>query len=860
MPSVRIKRILFIIAPFLLLAAGLLVEQVARFFSPSPVVIRLLTQSPKEMYLQSPLWNYKSTLKPSWSLSSQPGGTAEYSWEGILDVLPSNPSIQVHSGSESIRRLTEEEWKGGVETGFYYKPGDDKLLIANYFFPADHKQYFGADIPWDSPVLEWESLAISNDSAPMKLNARLDEVWQATAEISADDWTLYRLVAEGVVAGSYTLFLKSSGAYSTMDKKIQKQFFIRNLRARNKASVRVRLPEKMQEPDISFHPLDVVHTLMREQPLPLKAEVWNPWGHYDESPLFVRPMEINTLVRTCLFLPTPSRWSVAVEPIVNSDLVFFPVIRDPVVIGKWGKGHLSVKLLQDHSETVLWEGDLDYNDPQTQSLWESGIHVQLPLEPGQKGRILFAADAAKGEENTVSPVFLGEPVLVPRQPAPEGGQRQPDVLLISIDTLRADAVSLIGGGDTTPFLDRYFRERGVVFTEAEAPSSWTLPSHASLFLSQYVSRHGVRMHYDMISPDTQGLAELFAAHGYETAAYVDREFLNYRFGFSQGFQKYDQAAGHFASILPRCLDWLGTRNRDVPLFLFLHTYDVHDPYTPPEPYRQRYIKEGMTPSTEKLIDPGQQFFPLLGCNIGKLTLPESDTPYMKALYMAEVSYVDDLLKDFIGKIENQKLFHDPVVIIFSDHGEAFREHNTWLHGYSLYEEEVRVPMLFRFPGDHHAGRKVAGRTTLLDIAPTLFDYLGWQAPLEWQGLSLYPTIQGQEQLPEGRELYGEVTQDPRHLFSLHRNKMKWIDTRHQMIRDASGEMVQKVELFNLSDDPGEKNNLAPGIETATAELDKTSQKLSEMVEKRKGEGSQQPANLDAETIERLQKIGYMQGN
>ncbi|MCL4736368.1 MAG: sulfatase-like hydrolase/transferase [Candidatus Omnitrophica bacterium] len=860
MHPARIKKIFFICLPFVLLGSGLLLEQIWIFFGSRPGMIRLLTQPPKEISLQNPLWNYRSTLKPSWKISNRPGGMIEYAWEGILDVLPSNPSIQVLSGSQKVRLLTRQEWDEGVEAGYYYKPGEDRLLIANYFFPADHKQFFGGDIPWDSPVLEWESLVISHDSAPMKLNARLDEVWQATAEISADDWTLYRLAAEGIPAGSYTLFLKSTGAYSTADKKIQKQFFIRNFRARNKASIQVRIPDRMPEPTLSYHPLDVIQALMKEPPLPLPEEVWSPWSHYDESPLLVRPLEVNNLVRTCLFLPTPSRWSVAIEPVEISDLVFYPMIRDPVVIGKWGKGHLSVKLLLDESETVLWEGDLDFNDPKTQPVWGDGIRVPLPLQPGQRGRILFSTTPAQGEENQVCPFFLGEPVLVHRNLPGGGGRKQPDVILISIDTLRADAVSLIGGGDTTPFLDHYFGERGVVFTEAEAPSSWTLPSHASLFLSQYVSRHGVRMHYDMISPDTQGLAELFSDHGYETAAFVDREFLNYRFGFSQGFKRYDQEAGHFASILPRCMDWLNRRNRNIPLFLFLHTYDVHDPYTPPEPYRQRYIKEGMFPSTDKLIHPEQQFFPLLGCNIGKLTLPDSDTPYMKGLYLAEVAYMDDLLKDFIEKAESQRLFHDPVVVLLSDHGEAFREHNTWLHGYSLYEEEVRIPILFRFPGDLHAGKKLAGRTTLLDIAPTLFDYLGWQSPLEWQGLSLYPIIQGQERLPEDRELFSEVTQNSRHLFSLHRHKKKWIDTRDDMVWDASGEIKRKVELYNLADDPGEKKNLASQVESATSELDKTSRVLSDMAGDGKGKGSAPAANLDAETIERLQKIGYMHGN
>ncbi|MCA9433080.1 MAG: sulfatase, partial [Candidatus Omnitrophica bacterium] len=333
--------------------------------------------------------------------------------------------------------------------------------------------------------------------------------------------------------------------------------------------------------------------------------------------------------------------------------------------------------------------------------------------------------------------------ILPRTHSSPTPRSAPNVILISLDTLRGDSLSCLGyPRGTTPWMRTFFETEGVRFSNAEAPSTWTLPSHTSLFLSQYPDRHGVTRDFHSVPMAAETLAEHLAGHGYETAAFVDRGFLHHHYGLNQGYETYQQKGGGFRQILPSALEFLEKREGTPPLFLFLHTFDIHDPYAPPNPFRERFLLENMVPTTPEFALP--HFDVMREANRGNLELTREDIDYARALYDAQILYVDHELSQFFQSIEKKKLLENTLVILISDHGEGFGEHGFWAHGWTLYEEMTHVPMLMRFPDRSFQGTLVEERVNLVDVAPTLMDYLGYAIPENWQGQSLMPVIRDPE--------------------------------------------------------------------------------------------------------------------
>jgi len=855
------KPLFLISIPFIILLAGIWLEASLRGHQPVSTILRLMSLPPEDIQLSSPLWDYRTAFSPEWKVTDQPGGLREYSWAGTFHHDPEAPGVQIFSGANEVPILTPSEWGDPSRSGYLYSPSREKLILKNYFFAADHIQFFVAHLDWRDPILEWESLTITSDNSPVKLCLAFDDVWATTKEISCDDWMPSSLPTSGVAEGTRTLYLRSTGIYSTVDKAQQKQLFLRNMKVRSQASVSVRIPTDAPVPIIRYRPLEPVETLLSQPEPPPQPLQGSPWDQYDESLLFVRPMEIDGLVRTGVFLPTPSEWRTSLTLNQPSSLVFYPTVRDPSDQTAWGSADLEVLLDTGTATRTLWKGEINPQTDTGHSAWKQGIRIPVEPMPGGQATLVFRSRNMMETGAKSQPLLLGEPHLVVS--AKDLDQSFPEkprsIILISVDTLRADAVGCIGGKNTTPWMDQFFGDKGVVWTNTEAPSSWTLPSHASLMLSQYLSRHGVVMHYDRIPTGAVTLAEHFGLHHYETAAFVDREFLNYRFGFQQGFILFDQIGGHFKSSMPRCLSFLRNRNRDVPLFLFLHSYDTHDPYTPPDEYRKRFVREGLKPTAPALDIPNRQFLKLMHVSQGEAKLSESDVEFVHSLYLAEVAYVDDMLRDFFNQVRQEQLLDDPLVVLVSDHGEAFNEHKTFIHAFNLYEEVIRVPVLFRFPGEQHARHRLEGRTNLIDVPPTLFDVLGWEIPEDWQGVSLLPQMTDPALPLPSRKFYSELVKDNRTLFALTQWSHKFINTVRDDIEGKKLVRSREVEAYDLEKDPGETRNLAYSeLQQATKELDQTGQELSKMYDLLHSEGSFEPADLDPATIRSLQAIGYMQ--
>jgi arylsulfatase A-like enzyme len=346
-----------------------------------------------------------------------------------------------------------------------------------------------------------------------------------------------------------------------------------------------------------------------------------------------------------------------------------------------------------------------------------------------------------------------------------------NLLVISIDTLRADHLKCYGyNRDTSPHLDQLARE-GVLFENLTATASWTVPSHMSMFTSLYPSVHGVQSFTSQLGKGVPTLAQCLAESGYVTAAFVTGPILNHYFRFNRGFQFYDDFTVNQAfenadamsrmmegtSVLDRVVtnpvitnlatQWL-KRHSQVNFFLFLHYWDCHYDYTPPAPFDRKFDPD------YKGKEDGRNIL-RRGPDILKY-ISVMDLAHMVALYDGEIAHTDEHVGRILQLLQDLGLSEKTLVIVLSDHGEAFLEHGKLCHGNSLYEEVLHVPLIMRLPGVIPAGKRVGGNVSQVDLMPTTLGLLHLAGPLQIQGIDLSPVILGDQPVPE-RLIYSELT-------------------------------------------------------------------------------------------------------
>jgi arylsulfatase A-like enzyme len=334
----------------------------------------------------------------------------------------------------------------------------------------------------------------------------------------------------------------------------------------------------------------------------------------------------------------------------------------------------------------------------------------------------------------------------------ERATARPNLVLVSIDTLRADHLGAYGyGRATSPSIDRLARE-GVVFERAYSTSNWTLPAHVSMLTGLYPTRHGA--HHPRRAPAAEVglLPEALGRRGYRSAAVVSTvAFLEKKYGLARGFEVYDDESA-FPARFPEAsrfvsservharavelLDELG--DGGAPFFLFLHYFDVHADYVPPPPF-------------DRMFAPGDGV---------RLDLPESEEPRrghaerLAALYDGEIRWVDSWIGRLLDELDRRDLAGRTLVVVTADHGEEFLEHGDWLHGRNLYDTSMRVPLVVRFPGGAHAGRRVTAPVSLVDLGATLLAAAG-AGDGSWQsGIDLAPLAAGAASAPRALVAFG----------------------------------------------------------------------------------------------------------
>ena len=423
---------------------------------------------------------------------------------------------------------------------------------------------------------------------------------------------------------------------------------------------------------------------------------------------------------------------------------------------------------------------------------------------------------------------------------PERTAARPNVLLLDVDTLRADHLGCYGyRRATSPRIDA-LAARSHRFEWAFAQAPYTPPSQSSLLTGLYVSHHGVRTRQDRLADEIETVAERFRANGYSTAGFVDGGFLSRDFGLAQGFAEYDDRGGGLAEIGPKFLRWL-TNSPPEPFLAFLHTYDVHTPYAPHAEHRALFL-EGLEPaspgfeaSSEQMEDARTSMW-----TDRPRPLPERDLRFAEALYDAEIRFVDDWIGTILDRLDALGLSDRTIVVLVSDHGEEFGEHGSVLHE-KPYATVTRIPLVIRLP------RAEAGATHLapvqgVDLGPTLIDLAGLDPLPHRDGRTLAPALRG-ERLPRP--------------FAFGENP--WIHPGQYLV-EGDWQLLYhpgtpRLELYRLSSDPLQRQDLSAREPERVAELSKQlAARVAALAASARSAGR---AEIDPDTERQLRALGYL---
>ncbi len=437
-------------------------------------------------------------------------------------------------------------------------------------------------------------------------------------------------------------------------------------------------------------------------------------------------------------------------------------------------------------------------------------------------------------------------------------ERGPDILLVSLDTLRADRLSCYGyPRATTPAIDA-IAASGVRFAEVHAPSSNTKPSHMSLFTGLDPLAHDVRpvrLKADVrpaLSASVATLPELLRRAGYRTASFTDRGGLPPSAGFARGFDHVRAEWEELEKKVSVVTRYLKSAARDRPLFVFFHTYETHAPYLPPEPWHgrfadraydgefaRRYAELAGTPMSEFWREKGRFLRPFDG-------MTETDVRYASDLYDEEIAWTDDR----IGRLCRAFLRErgaDSLLVLLSDHGEEFFEHESLGHQQSLYGELIRVPLILAGPR-LPAGRVVREPVSLTGVLPTLLEYLSLP-PVDAQADSFLDLALGVGE-PSGAPIYSQVGNRESELFeSVSHAGLRLVRTT------IDGE--SSLELFDWRVDGGEQEDLA-------AERPADVERLAALLDRRRAEAERirelhppgQEAHPSADEEREISGLGY----
>jgi arylsulfatase A-like enzyme/cytochrome c-type biogenesis protein CcmH/NrfG len=420
----------------------------------------------------------------------------------------------------------------------------------------------------------------------------------------------------------------------------------------------------------------------------------------------------------------------------------------------------------------------------------------------------------------------------PTRKTPTASALRPNIILITLDTTRADRMGFLGSQrGLTPNLDALTKQ-SVVFTRAYAQVPLTTPSHAALLTGTYPQFSHLQDLGAPLKAEVPYLPDVLHKRGYHTAAFLGAYILDPAAsapGFQRGFDLYD-ASFHerkpgedryksverrAEDVANRALGWL-SRHQQRPFFIWLHFYDAHDPYDPPEPFKSHYASEP---------------------------------------YDGEIAYTDSIVGSFVEVLRKHGLYENSVIAIAADHGEAFGEHGEERHGMFLYDETIHVPLLLKLPAGRLAGKRVDARVALAEVAPTLLEAAGISAPATMQAHSLFPLINSATEAGKS-EADDKAKTSERSVYSetnyAHR-AFGWSELRSWRTGKYLYVQAPKRELYDQSADPSTLKNLASADKAVADTLESQLAGFQQKTSSARAE----PTKLDPTQAEKLRALGYL---
>jgi arylsulfatase A-like enzyme len=552
----------------------------------------------------------------------------------------------------------------------------------------------------------------------------------------------------------------------------------------------------------------------------------------DVNDFVVREVSIAGDLRPALYAPAPSelRFPVLLPPDAQLSLAL-GVLEEGWFLSDGVTFAVSLRFADGSSE-VLFEKGLDARAHGAHRRW---LEVQLDLSEhsGRRAELLLTTAPADGGDASFGFGAFGSPVLYSRQ------RDATPVVIVNLDTLRADHLEVYGyGRDTSPALSA-FAQDAVVFEQAIAQAPWTLPSQLSILTGLYPASHGVRGLDQRLGTGLETLASTLARAGYLTRAIGDGGAMSSEFGFAHGFDSYGQAERHRDDYVPDLLrrfrHWFDVWDADN-FFLLLHTYEPHEPYAPPKADLERYDRDYTGTVFERFSHQGGKT---------RFEATEREREHLVSRYDGEIRYTDRAFGEIVEMLKTRGLYERALIVVLSDHGEEFGDHGGWQHGHSFYDELLRVPLLIKFPKGRIGPRRVSEQVEMIDVMPTLLDFLELPAPEGLDGRSLLPLLR-EPRDPDW------ASADP---YAISDRKA----SEGVSVRTSQYKLVQmqgKRSFYHLEADPGETRDRYDPDDPTVREFVSA---LEDYLARRPAPGANREAGVPASEVQnQLRALGYLE--
>ncbi len=516
--------------------------------------------------------------------------------------------------------------------------------------------------------------------------------------------------------------------------------------------------------------------------------------------------------------------------------------------------------------TVVFDRTIDPKSTPAHRGWQDDGRCYLEAYEGREVEIMFETlGSPEGEpDNRYDNFIISNPIVY----RPGRALGEYNVVLVSLDTLRADRLSLYGHRrSTSPWLDRFSRT-ATVFQNASSQAPRTIDSHMSLFTSVYPSSHQMVEATARLNPSFATVTEIFKENEYHTAGFTESGFVGHQYGFQRGFDSYwerempEGAGGNVAETFTEASDWIRD-NHQKKFMMFLHTYEAHVPYCPPPPYfglfRDEYEGELAGECVTKTM--------IFDYNTEQVHPSPHDWEYMVSMYDEEIRYLDEYFGRFLNTLEETGIADETIIVVVSDHGEEFMEHIMFgKHAHAIWQQQLHVPLIFRIPDFDSKEPCIETPVSLVDVAPTLLELTSIRIPSQFRGRSLVPMMRGEEddeaepvlQFSENHGYALRASVRGRrykliHNYGLTEEKEDFLELYPKYAENLVP--YGEFELYDLLEDPREKHNLATERPDVLQEM---LAELQQRLERAKAEAKPpRIAALDPAVEEQLRALGYV---